>query len=232
MTFKVILTGVTGRIGGEVLQQCLKNASITLIVALTRRPLLNVEPDPKLEVVIMKDFTQYSDDVIAKLSGADGCIWCMTTPNFEPALELEYPLAFAKAFSKTLAQHNKHFRYLHLTGMAVERDQSKSLWLKGPMRKLKGKGEMQMIEVAKDPANSGLWETLIARPSGVVQGGTILGDVLVAMLGEKWTIRSDELALALVDMVMNGSEEQLVQAVQLLKRGQELMKTEEKIQTG
>jgi hypothetical protein len=45
-----------------------------------------------------------------------------------PVLEIDYPLAFAKAFAKTLPAYKKKFRYLHVSGALVETDQEKSLW--------------------------------------------------------------------------------------------------------
>lgn len=71
---KIILTGATGFIGAEVLQQCLAKASVTSIVVLSRRPLDSVS-DPKLKVVILKDFTVYDEDVLRELEGSEACIW-------------------------------------------------------------------------------------------------------------------------------------------------------------
>lgn len=82
-----------------------------------------------------------------------------------------------------------------------------------------------MIDFAKDPATNGLWETIIARPGGVVKRGTMFGEAAALVGGSSgWTIRSDELAVALIDAVMNGSEDQLLQPVALLNRGQQLIK--------
>jgi|TARA_R110002003_G_scaffold357_8_gene19148 hypothetical protein len=61
----------------------------------------------------------------------------MTTTAGDPVLELDYPLAFARAFAPTLPQQAKSFRYLHLTGAVVERDQTKTLWMKSGVRKMK-----------------------------------------------------------------------------------------------
>lgn len=73
---KFILTGCTGFIGSEVLSQCLRNPTITSVVALSRRQLPDsVSNDPKLKVVIMKDFNSYSEPVLKELAGADACIW-------------------------------------------------------------------------------------------------------------------------------------------------------------
>jgi hypothetical protein len=62
---------------------------------------------------------------------------CMTTTAGDPTLELRYPKAFADAIAPTLAKDNKRFRYLHLTGAMVERDQARALWLKSNVRKTK-----------------------------------------------------------------------------------------------
>ena len=73
---KFILTGCTGFIGGEVIYQCLRNPSITSVVALTRRKLPETfTTNPKLKEVVMKDFNAYPESVLKELSGADACIW-------------------------------------------------------------------------------------------------------------------------------------------------------------
>jgi hypothetical protein len=85
-----------------------------------------------------------------------------------------------------------------------------------------------MIEVAN---RNELWETIIARPGGVAKGGTLMANV-GGMLGGSsgWSIRADELALALLDAVVNGSEVQIMARDQLLKRGQELLKESHRAQ--
>lgn len=72
---KVILTGSTGFVGGEVLNECLRNPAVTSIVALSRRDLPQAATNPKLNVVIVTDFKVYSDAVLEQLRGADACIW-------------------------------------------------------------------------------------------------------------------------------------------------------------
>jgi hypothetical protein len=61
----------------------------------------------------------------------------MGTTAGNKTLEIDYPLAFGNAFSKTLPAQDKKFRYIHLSGAATERDQERSLWFKGEMRKMK-----------------------------------------------------------------------------------------------
>lgn len=73
---KVILTGIAGFVGSEVLAQCREDPTITSIIALTRRILPEeITKDPKVEVIVMEDFNVYPEEVIKKLEGADACIW-------------------------------------------------------------------------------------------------------------------------------------------------------------
>lgn len=58
----------------------------------------------------------------------------MGTTGGDRVLEVDYPLSFGNAFSKTL---EKKFRYIHLSGATTERNQEKPLWFKGEMRKMK-----------------------------------------------------------------------------------------------
>jgi hypothetical protein len=73
---KVIITGSTGLIGGAILRCAIKDSAVTSIVALARRELPeDVSKEEKVKTVIMKDFSVYSEDTIAELQGAEGCIW-------------------------------------------------------------------------------------------------------------------------------------------------------------
>ena len=73
---KIIVTGATGFIGGEILRQALARSEITSVVALSRKPLTGPEAsNPKLKTVLMEDFTQYPASVLSELKGASGCAW-------------------------------------------------------------------------------------------------------------------------------------------------------------
>lgn len=73
---KVILTGVTGFIGSEVLAHCQEDQTITSIILLARQPLPEtLVDDPKVEAIVVEDFNVYSEAVIKKMEGADACIW-------------------------------------------------------------------------------------------------------------------------------------------------------------
>lgn len=90
-SMKLILTGTTGFVGAEVLNQCLANASIDSIIVLSRRTLPSSSTHPKLKVLVLDDFTDYSGAVLEELAGAEGCIWYFA---------LSYSVA-ARSFSTT-----------------------------------------------------------------------------------------------------------------------------------
>lgn len=80
---KLILTGATGFIGGEVLRQCLQNPSITLITVITRRPLPDEFGSPKLRVLLCKDdfeWLEWGPKMMRWVDGSDACIWFVSPP--------------------------------------------------------------------------------------------------------------------------------------------------------
>jgi len=73
---KVLITGATGTIGKEVLNQALLRPEITSVVALSRRDLpLDISKNPKLKTIIIKDFGNWTPDVLEDIKVADAMIW-------------------------------------------------------------------------------------------------------------------------------------------------------------
>lgn len=73
---KVIVTGATGTAGQGIVKACLADERITKVVILTRRAVAEeVETNPKVEVVLHDDFSQYPDELMKKLHGAEACLW-------------------------------------------------------------------------------------------------------------------------------------------------------------
>lgn len=132
---KVILSGATGFIGGNVLKRLLRIPSITSIVALSRR---NLEiSDPKLQVVILKDFLTYDEETLAQLRGAEACIWCLGKATSGREVHMDYTMAAANAFAEKLLDEGRSMRFVYLSGALAEKDQNKTLWLLGNARRLR-----------------------------------------------------------------------------------------------
>lgn len=198
---KVIITGITGLIGGEVLTQCLSNPAITSIVTLARRDIPTQHP--KLKQIKHTDFLTYSPKLLAELAVADACIFCLgiavpKTPEDGKRIDHDYPLATAKAFQDNAT--TKNFRFVYVSGALVEKDQDKKLWILSGMRKLRGRTELGLLKL-----NSEGKEIKIVRPGfvGSKEGG--IKDIAMGVIAK--LIKVDVLAKAIVDITVNGGKE-------------------------
>lgn len=72
---KIVITGATGFLGSEVLEQCCHSTGIDSVIVLTRRPLQGNGIHAKIRQVIVQDFRCYSPEVLEAIADADACIW-------------------------------------------------------------------------------------------------------------------------------------------------------------
>ncbi|KAK2763767.1 hypothetical protein FQN54_009384 [Arachnomyces sp. PD_36] len=212
---KVILTGVTGFVGHEVLKQCLENPSITSVVALSRRELpSSVMSNPKLKVTIMNDFLSYSESTLEDLKGAKACIWSLGKPyisNNELArkVSIDYTLAAAKIFDQQLSSgpgKGEKFRFVYCSGAATERDQTRSLWFAQEYRRIRGQVESDLLSFAEKHEET--FQACVLRPAMILSKETNLRS-LIFSLGP--SIRVDALAAAMLRVALNGSVDQTLE---------------------
>jgi uncharacterized protein YbjT (DUF2867 family) len=73
----LILTGATGLVGSAALAHVLSLpvGVVSKLSILSRRPVPMAEGKPNVDVIIQKDFNTYDSELLAKLKGAEGCIW-------------------------------------------------------------------------------------------------------------------------------------------------------------
>lgn len=133
---KVILTGITGYVGEGVLYECLADAGVEKVLAVTRRK-YDLD-DPKLEQLIVPDFTDLSK-VEDQLKGYDACFYCagISSAGMSEAdytkITYDTPLAFANALVKI----NPDMVFVHLSGASADSSEKGSLmWAR-----VKGKAE-------------------------------------------------------------------------------------------
>jgi len=227
---KVILTGATGFIGGEVLNQCIARPEITSIVALSRRDLTGTAANsPKVKTIIIKDFLNYPDTVLQELKDADICIWSLGTYNGGEAIEVAYPVAFCNALSQVQGDTSgTPFRLVFLSGALVVNDQNASLWLFSIPRKAKGLAETKLFEFADQrKQNQRPWEVYVVRPAYV--SPKLRGIVLAALTGNWWMLRIDELGAAMVDTALDGHAERKLLHRALVAKGQSALKKRQEL---
>lgn len=75
----LILTGATGLVGSAVLDAMIKTKDITKISIISRRPVKMAEDakDPRINVILHKDFEKYDSELLNQLQGATGCVWAL-----------------------------------------------------------------------------------------------------------------------------------------------------------
>eukprot|EP01116_Phalansterium_solitarium_P013407 TRINITY_DN30766_c0_g1_i1.p1 TRINITY_DN30766_c0_g1~~TRINITY_DN30766_c0_g1_i1.p1 ORF type:complete len:231 (+),score=42.90 TRINITY_DN30766_c0_g1_i1:79-771(+) len=205
---KVIIAGATGFIGSEVLRKCLAVNKFTSVVVLSRRPLEDglAKNNPKLKVVLMNDFANYTPEVLSELSGAVCCVWAQGAPRASPEVDrqvnFEYPLAAARAFASIGATSAKRFRFVYLSGILAVQDQQKKLWIAESSRHLRGQLEVELLNFAKQQPNR--FDVYIARPGGVLKTSGVSPMAVLGLFMP--TLRVDHLAVALAELASRGDD--------------------------
>ncbi|KAH7350589.1 hypothetical protein BKA65DRAFT_242008 [Rhexocercosporidium sp. MPI-PUGE-AT-0058] len=163
----LLLTGATGLVGSAVLQTMLTTPSISKISILSRRPVAQAEGHSKANVIIHKDFAEYGTEVLNQLRDVHGVVWALgisSTKVGKEEYELithTYPLAFARALSKTTSPSPLPFVYISGEGATPTPSFLTTHWAL-----TKGRTESALLALSKDPSYANL-RPLSLRPGGV-----------------------------------------------------------------
>ncbi|KAK5116759.1 hypothetical protein LTR62_007433 [Meristemomyces frigidus] len=201
---KIILTGATGFIGTEVLDQAIAHNYIEHIYCITRKPLdrkyFAKSAKGKVTELLHDNFGNYEDSTMQflKEAGVEGCIWCLG-PNTHPdatkraeeeKVRISYPVAAAEVFSGYLAtalspqfmpKRKFPFRFVFLSAYAAEQDQFRGLWYWSDWRKMKGAAEKGLFDVADHSETiqgHKCFESIVLRPGQVIKAGDAIGTIL------------------------------------------------------
>lgn len=231
---KLVVTGCTGYIGTEILKHCIKNAYISHIFALTRKPLpKQLSSHPKITEMLHEDFNTYPAHIIAELkeAGVEGCIWALggkisDFKNLDEAqrVGISFPIQAAEAFARDLAPALKPaggsmsksarkdprqipFRFVFVSGWGAEQNQFRTLWVWGDSRRIKGAAEKGLFDVADHSEEVGgvkCFETIALRPAGVVAPGS--GVTTLVSEGVGAAIAVDVLAKCAIETALEGGK--------------------------
>ncbi|GAW26857.1 putative nucleoside-diphosphate-sugar epimerase, putative [Rosellinia necatrix] len=137
--------------------------------------------------------------------------------------DLDYPLAFLQSMERMLRTKPARppFRHVHLGGMFTCKDQDAKLWLLEGPRKLRGLAEARVIEFAG--AHDSTWRAFVIRPGGVATERMTGSRTAVALMGQNWGIRVEELGAFMTYLVVDGAEEDsLIEHLRIVEKGKEL----------
>ncbi len=139
---RIIITGVTGMVGEGVLLECLENASVETVLAVSRKPTNHTHP--KLEQLQIPDFRNTAD-VEAKLTGYDACFFCAGVSSIGMS-EADYTAVTydtTVAFATTLARLNPTMVFTYVTGMRTDStERGKTMWAR-----VKGRTENALMRL-------------------------------------------------------------------------------------
>ncbi|KAM5341451.1 hypothetical protein ACJ41O_014482 [Fusarium nematophilum] len=220
---KILIVGASGMIGGHVLTQCLAHPIISRIVAFVRRDLpADVSNHPKIECVLIKDFSKWPEDILQAHVDAAAMIWNMGSYTGSVTADLEYPMVFIESMGRVLETKpsRPRFRYVQLSGMFVRQDQEQKLWWGEKPRKIKGLLETRALEFAKSHPNT--WQTFIVKPGGVANN--MVARAGASLLGENWCVRAEALAAFMAYLAIDDQgEDPITENARLAIKGRELL---------
>lgn len=165
----LVLTGATGLVGSAVLDAMLHTQGITKISILSRRPVPQAEAsqDPRINVIIHKDFMRYDASVLEQLRDASGCVWALgisqtqVTADEYVAITKDYTLAAARAFAEiprgtpddavttTTGKTNAPFRFVYVSGEGATQNPGR---FSAIFARVKGETETKLSEITTELA--------------------------------------------------------------------------------
>ena len=218
---KIVVTGATGTVGSEVIRQAIRDKDIHEVIALTRRS-IDIH-HPKLQTIIHKDFLNYSGlDPLFK--NADACIWALGISQTQVSKE-EYEVIthdYAIAAAEAMLDANPAISFLFVSGGGADSsEKSKTLFAR-----IKGKTENALKRLP-------FIQLIIARPGGIKPvhrnpNAPFIIKLMIPLfpifewLAPSHVISSVELAKVLLHLVKKGSDQLILENVDLKRMARAL----------
>lgn len=153
---KIIITGSTGMVGKGVLLECLEHPQVESILVVNRKPL--ELKHPKLNEVILKDFTQF-ESIQNILTDFDACFHCMGVSSAGKSEKdfYYYTYTMTESLINTLAEVNKEMVITYVSGMGTDSsEKGRIMWAR-----VKGKTENMIL-------NKGFKDAYAFRPGVII----------------------------------------------------------------
>lgn len=204
---KIVLTGASGFLGGEVLAQALADPSIDEVLVLTRRPTGTTHA--KLKERILDDFCDYSTVDFAPY---DACIWALgvsqTSVKKDAYIRITYDFPIAAARAMLAARPD--IRFCFVSGRSADPDErSKQLFAR-----IKGRAERALNELSPNVHSFRPGYIRPTKKSGprkdIARYFSPIG-TLIGLWNSNLIIDCDHLAACLLDVAAHGTNEHVLE---------------------
>ncbi|MBT2545376.1 epimerase [Streptomyces sp. ISL-44] len=170
---KVILFGATGMIGRGVLRECLRDDTVTSVLAIGRTPLGVTHP--KLRERVQGDPSDLPGPDL-DLASCDACFFCLGVSSVgmkeEEYRRITHDLTLAVA--RTLAAANPRLTFVYVSGVGTDSTgQGRSMWAR-----VKGQTENDLLEL---PFQAYMFRPGIVQPVRGVPSKARLNRILYAV---------------------------------------------------
>jgi uncharacterized protein YbjT (DUF2867 family) len=219
----VLITGASGMIGKLILNKCLESEQITDVISLVRNPTGQIHH--KLIEVIVDNFDDHSANKLY-FKNIHAAFFCLGVYTGQVADDLfkKITVDYAVAFAKTLEENSPQARLCLLSGAGADRTEKSNT----SFARYKGMAENEIaamnlkfhsfrpgyifpVEKRKEP-NVGYKIMRALYP-------------VIKLLGNKYSITSTELASAMFNIGLNGSDQQILENQAIVKHLENLSAT-------
>ena len=212
---RVLIAGASGMIGKLILQYCMESDEIGDIVSLVRK--LSDKPDKKVKEVTVVDFKDYADqpEPFKSIDAAFFCIGAYTgsvPDDVFKAITVDYAIAFANA----LKNHSPESRLCLLSGAGADRTEKSRV----PFAKYKGMAENQISALSFEYfycfRPSYIYPVEIRKEPSVMYGLLRFLYPLIKLFGDRFSIKSTELAKAMFLAGLGGEYNEILENKDIL----------------
>ena len=211
----ILIAGASGMVGNLILKECLSSDKIERVVSLVRRK--SSENHPKLQEVIIDDFTDYSvhQDVFKNIDVAFFCIGVYTGQVPDQEFKI-ITVDYAVAFAETLKNNSPDANLCLLSGAGADRTEKS----KTAFARYKGIAENK---ISKLNLNFYAFRPAYIYPVTPREEPNILYRIsrvlypVIKLIGKNASIKSSELAVAMFKVGMAGGEKEILENKDILE---------------
>lgn len=210
MSKKVLITGATGMTGSILLKICLDSSAIKEVISLVRKK-TNFQ-HPKLKELVVDNFSNYTsiESLFADLDIVFYCLGVYTgavSKDEFKEITVQYPLELAKSISK----YSPNICFCLLSGQGADRSEKSNLLF----ARFKGEVENKLSQIGFGSFYSirpGYIYPVVPRkePNFGYKVSRVLYP-FIKLLGKNYSITSEQLALGMFTIGMNGFSKEIVE---------------------